>query len=144
MLALSLLLACTSPGASADKSYYRWLDDRGNPVHSDRPPPAGTPYEVISAGSSLKRVVTPDEGAVPPEVKPRVGNEFEQVDTKAKEEQFEKNPELCELARSNLSTLNSAARVRLRDENGELVFLSDEQKAAEVAKAEQMIDVHCP
>ncbi len=143
-LALAALLFTASQLVLAGNTVYRWLDDRGNPVHSDRPPPTGTPYEVISSGSNLKRVVKANEGAVPPEVKPRAGNEFKPVDTKAKEELYEKNPELCALAQTNLATLTSAARVRLRDENGELAFLTEEQKAEQVERAEQMIKVHCP
>ncbi len=143
-LALAFLLFTASQLVYAGDTVYRWLDQRGNPVHSDRPPPTGTPYEVISSGSSLKRVVKAEEGAVPAEIKPRAGNKFEPVDTKEKEERYEKNPELCALAKSNLETLESAARVRLRDENGEMAYLSEEQKADQVERARQMIKVHCP
>lgn len=143
-LALTAILAGSSLAADASSTVYRWLDSRGNPVHSDRPPPAGTPYEVISAGSSLKRVVTGNEGAVPKEVVPRAGNRFDQIDTNTKEELYKKNPELCALAQTNLSALTTSARVRLRDDNGDYAFLSEEQKAEQIGRAEQMIKVHCP
>lgn len=143
-LALVAVLIGASLPADAGNTVYRWLDSRGNPVHSDRPPPAGTPYEVISTSSNFKRVVSGDEGAVPAEVVPRAGNRFDQVNTKTKEEVYEKNPELCSLAKSNLDTLTTGARVRLRDDNGDYYFLSEEQKNEQIDRAQQMIKVHCP
>lgn len=147
LLRLAVVLAIASPAAqfaAAGDTYYRWLDSRGNPVHSDRPPPSGTPYEVVSTGSTLKRIVTPDEGAVPKEVKPRVGNEFKQKDPAAEQEAAEKNPEYCDKAKTNLKTLDSAPRVRIRDpDTGEYRYLSDEEREAEKAKAEQAIKRYC-
>ena len=142
-LLVALLLTAGQSGA-AGNSYYRWIDERGDPVHSDRPPPTGTDYEVISAGSSLKRVVPGDEGAVPAEVKPRVGNDFKQVDTAARKEAAEKNSEFCARAKENLGTLDSAARVRVRDDDtGEFRFLTDEERNAEKAKAEKAVAEYC-
>ena len=39
----------------ADKGYYKWTDARGNPQHSDRPPPAGVEYEFVSTDTGLTR-----------------------------------------------------------------------------------------
>ncbi len=54
-LAIGLSIAGTT--VQAADVYYRWLDDRGNPVHSDRPPPTGTPYEVVSSKTTQVRRV---------------------------------------------------------------------------------------
>ena len=78
--ALFVLLASY---ATAEETVYRWSNERGNPVISDRPPPAGIAYEVISTGSSLVRKVDANEGAVPLDVKPTPSNDFERVDTAA-------------------------------------------------------------
>ena len=58
-------IALVSAPVLAGEVYYKWLDERGNPVHSDRPPAKGIKYEVVSTGSSLIRQVEPEEGAVP-------------------------------------------------------------------------------
>ena len=134
-------LTLSSLSASAGQVYYRWVDERGDPVHSDRPPPRGTEYEVISTNSRMVRQVDADEGAVPPEVEPRVGNEFEQVNTAPK--MIEKNPEFCQRARDNLQTLNTAARIRLRDDQGELRYINEEEKAEQRKAAEATIAAHC-
>ena len=128
---------------NAGTVHYRWMDDRGNPVHSDRAPPKGVDYEVITTGSSLKRVVSANEGAVPAEVKPRVGNEFNQVDTDDAA-RSEKNQELCKRAMQNLEALNGDAQVRMTDEQGEERYLSDEEVFIEREKAKAQKSVYCP
>ena len=141
LVVTTVTLALTGLCAHASETYYRWLDERGNPVHSDRPPPKNVDYEVVSTGSSLIRPVESDEGAVPLEIKPRVGNEFEQVDTK--QARIEKNPEYCERARDNLYLLNKVARIRLRDDQGEYRYIDEEEKEIQRQNAIDTIAVHC-
>jgi len=141
LLTLCTLLLAGSATAQAEKVLYRWTDDRGNPVHSDRPPPAGVDYEVISTRSSLVRPVEGRTGAVPPEVEPRVGNEFDPVNTAAPES--EKNPELCQRARDNLQTLEDRPRIRVRNEAGEYYWLDEREKEARRVEAREAISRYC-
>ncbi len=127
----------------AGTTHYRWVNERGYPVHSDRPPPKGVDYEVITTGSGLKRVVTADEGAVPPEVKPRVGNDFDPVDEDAASRN-KKNPELCARARANLEALTTKSKVIMRDDQGEERVLTPEEIESEREKAEALTSVYCP
>lgn len=139
---LIVLLAAGSLHVGAADNYYRWLDNRGNPVHSDRPPPAGIDYEVVSTNSGLKRVVPGDRGAVPREVVPTVSNEFEPV-ARRQEAEVRKNPEICNVARKNLETLDTFARVQVRDDQGDIQYLSDEEKEAQRNEAQTLIRQHC-
>lgn len=139
---LIVLMAAGSLHAGAADSYYRWLDSRGNPVHSDRPPPAGTDYEVISTRSGLKRVVPGEQGAVPRQVTPSISNEFEPV-ARSPAAEVRKNPEICSIARENLETLDTFARVQVRDDQGDIQFLSDEEKEAQRNEAQALIRQHC-
>ena len=135
------ILNLSSLGALAGTNHYRWIDDRGHPVHSDRPPPKGVDYEVITTGSGLVRQVEAEEGAVPAEIEPRVGNDFQQTDTTKKT--VEKNPEYCERARQNIQSLDTHARIRVRNEQGEYHWLSQEEKDAQREEAEATISIHC-
>lgn len=139
---LMVLLAIGSLHLSAAENHYRWLNEHGNPVHSDRPPPAGIDYEVISTKSGLKRVVSGEQEPVPREIEPRVDKEFEQVPREPQADAG-KNPETCNIARKNLETLNTFARVRVRDDQGDIQYLSDEEKAAQRNEAEALIRQHC-
>jgi hypothetical protein len=111
-------------------------------VHSDRPPPKGVDYEVISTGSTLTRPVEAKEGAVPLEITPRVGNDFEQVDTR-KIAKIEKNPEYCKRAQENLWSLDNFARIRLRNDQGEHRYIDQEEKETQRQQAMDTIAVHC-
>ena len=142
-----LLAAIATPfaGQAAGDTYYRWLDEKGKMVVSDRPPtdPA-IEYDVVSQRSSMIRRVQPGEGAVPAEVTPRPGNEFEQVDESVDDSEVAKNPESCARAQANLDALDSAARIRIRDEDtGEIRFISDEEREIQRQKALDVIRVHC-
>ncbi|PLW81718.1 DUF4124 domain-containing protein [Kineobactrum sediminis] len=139
-----VLLAAGSVQVAAADAYYRWLDDRGIPVHSDRPPAAGIDYEVISSQSGLKRVVPAEQGAVPKEVEPRVGNEFETVDSRSATKDT-MNAEYCQRARENLDTLqiSKGGRIRVRNDQGELRYLDEEQVAGEKRIAEEAIKLYC-
>lgn len=136
----ALLLPPLTAGAA--QSYYRWRDEQNNLVVSDRPPAdPDIPYEVVDQKSTKIRRVAPGTGAVPAETTPRPGNEFEPVE---QTEAIRKNPESCARARANLETLNTAARIRIRDgETGELRFLSEEEKELQRQKARDIMRVHC-
>ena len=56
---------------------------------------------------------------------------------------IKKNPAYCDQARANMDTLDSKARVRIRDANGEISYLTDEEKDIQRRKAKDMIAVHC-
>lgn len=127
--------------ANAGQVVYRWMDSQGNPVNSDRPPPVGTEYEVISTSSSMVRPVDADEGAVPLKVKPSLGNEFEPVETATPK--IEKNPEYCQRARENLAALDSKVRIQMRNEQGEVHYLTEEEREVQRQKALDTIAVHC-
>ena len=136
--ALFVLLASY---ATAGETVYRWNNERGNPVISDRPPPAGIAYEVISTGSSLVRKVDANEGAVPLDVKPTPSNDFERVDTAAPK--IEKNALYCERARDNLKQIETHARIRMRNDQGEVYYLSEKEKVAEKEKTLAAIETYC-
>jgi len=143
LVATATILMCTAgiTASAAGATYYRWQDDRGNLVHSDRPPPRGTAYEVISTQSSLVRRVGADEGAVPATTQPTVGNDFEQV--AKNKEAIKRNPEQCKRARENLDTLNTKVDIQIRNDQGELRPLNEEEKEAQRKQAQATIDVHC-
>jgi hypothetical protein len=146
-LVAALLGLGIAVSSEAAETYYRWKDDSGRLVVSDRPPQdPDVEYEVVSQRSTLTRRVRSGEGAVPPEVTPRPGNEFEAREAPASETEnsIPKNSESCARARKNLETLNTAARIRIRDpDTGELRYLTEEDKDEQREQAMEIIRVHC-
>lgn len=132
-------LVCTP--VQANGTHYRWVDQYGNPVHSDRPPSEGIDYEVITSGTSLVRKVDSTEGAVPAETSPSVDNQFDTIDTKPKA--HEKNAEYCKRAQDNLRTLDSRARIRMKNDQGETYILTEEDKEEKRVEARSVIESQC-
>ena len=140
--ALLVLAAVVSADGVANENQYRWLNDRGEPIYSDRPPPEGVDYEVISTESTLKRVVPGEQGAVPLETKPSVSNNFKPVDS-AEEGRSKKNPELCEKAKMNLVALDGGRPLKVRNDKGEVKELSPEEREIAKQDVQELIETYC-
>jgi hypothetical protein len=137
-----VLLIVAGSQVIAGSTHYRWINERGEPVYSDRPPPKGVEYEVVSTQSRFKRTVSAEEGAVPLETSPRVGNEFFQIDPDAASRN-QKNPVYCEQARQNLEALTTSLQVNVRNDDGEVRPLTAEQMEVERNRARGQIEKYC-
>jgi len=148
-LLCAVLFAVVSslPGSalSAETGYYKWTDKQGNPHHSDRPPPPGVEYEFVGKDSGFRRHVTEEESlrdaqspSWAPRTPPRTGPK-----KTGQTAGVEKDPALCDQAKANLDTLDSSARVRLRDADGSIRYLTEEEKKAQKKKALNLMSVHC-
>jgi hypothetical protein len=149
--ALLLALLIVEPLAMAGETYYRWTDEQGNIVMSDRPPSApGIDYKtVVTSGSSLRPTSPGNDTALennratmnrPVTVE---GNVSEGTGPAVNQRQVERNPEACAEAKRAIQELNNRPRVRVYDEQGELKYLSDEEKAELRRRAELTIELHC-
>lgn len=127
--------------AVANDNLYRWTDEEGNQFNSDRPPPAGVEYEVISTRSSMVRKLDGDPEAESANVETS-DQDAEPVHT-ASRTTVEKNPELCARARDNLAQLDTRARIRLRNDEGEVRFLTEDEREHERDKAIGAIESYC-
>ena len=126
----------------ASESYYRWTDKHGNPVHSDRPPPKGVDYEVITTGTSLVRKVDSDEGAVLAKKKSATNSSFDSGKASSVKPS-PKNAEYCARAQENLRVLDSRANIRMRNDQGETYILTEEDKEEKRAEARSVIESQC-
>lgn len=148
---LSLVTALLVLGATPAMAevLYRWVDEQGNQVNSDRPPPAGIEYETISTSSDMVRAVENDEqvtktapaASAPTQSAPASSKQVEYEDSRRVV--IEKNPEYCAQAKNNLQQIDTTARIRLKEANGEWRYLSMEERAIEREKALAAIDAYC-
>ena len=127
---------------------YRWSDNNGNPVISDRPPPLGVPYTVIDAdryGAKTNAVSAPPppnneqaqrERSSPVGDRQGAGGGGTRVE-------IEKHPELCDQARDAIFQLETFARVRVTDDDGTVRFMTDEERAKQLARAREVANANC-
>ena len=133
---LVVLLTAGSLAAVAATNYYRWIDERGNTIHSDRPPPAGVDYEVVRTGASFK-----DSGASTEDTtQPATENGAAQANNLSRSQ---KNPELCESAKGNLDALTNSDRVTMRNAKGEVHVLTAEEIKVSIKTTRGQIDAFC-
>ena len=141
---VTLLLA---GGASANE-IYKWTDEQGNVHYEDRP--SGMPTEQRLA-INYRRT---DSGAVQQRINARHEREAAldearsaaaAAEQEAAEEAAaaEERKQACERARSRLETYLQSRRLYRTDENGERVYLDDEQRREARSKAEEQITELC-
>ena len=140
------LLLAMPPSASTT---YRWVDENGNPVLSDRPPEAGVPYTEVGVDTGFRRypkpaapeTVAPDDAATGGSSAP-MADTLDQV-TPDTALAAEADPDLCERARDNIFKLETFPRMRVRDDSGEVRFMSDEERSEQLATAYEVRDANC-
>jgi hypothetical protein len=145
---LLAILGLTPAWVATAGDMYRWSDNNGNPVISDRPPPLGVPYTVIDAeryGAKANVVA-----ASPPP-----SNEQAQRETSSPagdrqsgggggtRVEIEKHPELCDQAKDAIFQLETFARVRVTDKDGTVRFMTDEERAEQLARAREVANANC-
>lgn len=129
-----LLLALAS---SVHAGTYKWVDEDGSIVYSQTPPP-DRDYERIS-GPSGANYSAPMQSTPHPESEPD-SNSGEDVERIMAESQAirEKN---CQAGKQNLKTYQAFRRIR--DADGNVTRLTDEERAAKIEEAKQLIADFC-
>jgi len=157
--ALALSLAVALPATAQ----WAWRDDAGRTVYSDRPPPPSVRKEQIlrqPPGAVLAAPAAPDAtpgaAATPaPAARPTLA-EQEQAFRKRRQERAEaekkqaeeqalalRRKQDCERARGYLRQLEDGIRIARVDAQGQQVILDDAQRAAEMARARELIAASC-
>ena len=150
---LMRFVACAmlAAGCSGALAQHVWLDNKGVKQYSDMPPPPGTPASRIlqSPGPRAAAVeVAPatDKPAAPSVAERNAAFEkrrIEQAESEAKSDEQARvaadNARNCEQARSYQRTLASGQRIAKLDKNGERAFLSDMERAQEMATAQRVL-----
>ncbi len=145
---LTALLFLTGVSAADTDELYRWSDANGNPVISDRPPPAGISYTSIDSSYSGRRSRMNDRSASAPAVtgsptQPLVPPSSIEA-SYSSEPSVEKNPNICLLAQDNIFKLETFARIRMENAaTGEVRFLSDEERQSQLDSAHEQSTRHC-
>jgi len=143
LLALAVALPHTAMGA---EKIYRWTDERGRVIISDRPPEdSSIPHETVDMGSSglRRKPASPPKAPLPAEQDTEgTPGPSRAAETESKEA-LPKDPRICAAARNNLESLEGLARVRMMGEDGEFYFLTEQQKEEEREQARRLIELHC-
>ena len=142
------VMAMTFAGGAAANEIYRWVDAEGNVHYGDRP--SGTPTEqrlqltyARTDGSAVEQRV--QERLEAKTARAEAEAEAEKAAQEAAEEAeiAAEQQKACESAKARLETYRSPRRLYKADENGERVYLDDEQRQAASRRIEEQIAEFC-
>lgn len=164
-------MACTlSLAASAQ---WQWVDKTGRKVYSDRPPPSDIPEKSILKQPNSARVTTVTQpaaaaatAAAPASAAsaatasasaPKLPTKDSELEAKKKAAEAEEvakkkaaddkvaaaKTQNCERAKGNLRMLESGRRMQQTNAKGESEFMSDEGRAAETKRMQDVIAQDC-
>ena len=136
MLLLILIPVILVPVSGQAAPVYKWTDDRGVIHYSAKPH-----HEI----ENIETIETPDYSE---RTNISTDSENEAMDTDQPEEVENNTPSpeqlaRCKVLKSNLNTLKSSPRVRIKRENGEFEILSDNARKAEASRIEKEINESC-
>ncbi len=121
--------------AAGDK-IYKWVDDKGM-AHYATHPPKGVKSDKITTQTGHSEPNDYQKAAIAPKDKEQSAESTASVDdTKA-------STERCAQAKNNLTALQNNARVRLKEADGSLRFLSQEEHSERMQKAQAILDKEC-
>ncbi len=126
---------------------YKWVDEQGN-VHYSQQPPTNTASEKMQVQQRAPR-----DNSTYSRPGEQSKNKDAATDKSAETAKTEKKPETkaekqrrlaaCEQARKSLQTMESVGRIRAQDSNGELSYLSQDQKEERMRQSREMLSKHC-
>jgi len=143
ILITSLLLSLIMM-ASANADTYKWLDENGNVVYSQQPPPEG-PYEIIKTTKSppaSSRSAPPPPSSFTTDVKQEAKER--ELDSKVQQEAAKSQQmraENCKAAKHNLETYTVYRRIK--NDQGEIIRLDDNERAKRIQEAKDAIKEFC-
>lgn len=147
-----LVVAVAALAALAVGPIYKWVDEQGNVHYSDQPPPeereseelvllpAPDEDEVLAAQARLDRLLAEQQAGREDRATEREQRRLQQ---ELEEAQRVQRLRRCVMARQNLHILEIRRPVYSIDEQGEYVFLDDQQRMAVMQRMREEIDAYC-
>lgn len=147
ILVIFLCIVIILPASSVSAKVYKWVDENGVTQYTQLPPP-----DAKESATTITPKSTPTDAAekhkqLQEKWKKEIDDNNELKEQNAeKAAEDEHNAKLkahCETARKNLRALNDPSNRRFKTADGEISNFTDEQRKAEINKAQQYLDKHC-
>lgn len=135
--AFALLLVLPGAGANA-APVYKWTDDQGHTVYSERPPPGGAVEKIEPRGgtASADAIAKLKERSAPPPAR-EAAPAVETAEQKAQRETA------CAQARKVIDQLTHSTRMQYINEKQERAFLTEDQRQARLKEAHEALAKYC-
>lgn len=141
-LIITSLLMLFSTSALCQK-IYKWTDANGVTHYSSQPHENAAEFRVGTAvpepATEPSAAATPEQPAAEPEPAPAADEQptYSEREIRAEERR------VCEQARRNVATIESRPRIRESGPDGEIRYLSDEERQAKLDQSQTLVDKYC-
>jgi hypothetical protein len=141
IIAASLLLL--EAPASAD--VYKWVNENNEVQYTQMAPPGGIEYVRIRTAERPEVVEAAPKAASSEEEQALKAKQASDAEAKAayEAEVARISAQNCKIARNNLSQLNTGGHLRFRNEAGEYVTMTEEDRQRRIAEATRQIEQFC-
>lgn len=143
-LQVAALLLAVIGCASAQAEIYKWTDSKGGVHYSEQPPAAGVKFEKISPRYGAP--ATP--AAAQPKSDPQ--NDQKQAELDKQKQDIQRKEEVarirmqnCEVAQRRLIEFESRPRILVTNPDGTAQRLTEEERQAKIADAQNLISKYC-
>ncbi|MEZ5541682.1 MAG: DUF4124 domain-containing protein [Pseudomonadota bacterium] len=132
-------------GNPAGAEVYKWHNENNEVQYTQMPPPPGIEYVVIQtaehaaalqAGGTNGAAEQPAEPDAAATDAARAKSEYEAEVARISKEN-------CRIAKNNLAQLNLGGHLRYRNEKGDYVNMSEEERQKRIAEANQQVEQFC-
>lgn len=146
-LLVAMLAAALASGVALASDIYKWTDEDGNVQYVDRPTgqPDETRLDIFSARTDNTAVQARvqqrrEARAAAEQVASEAPPDMSEDELRAEQQQ---RREQCQQYRARLENYLQSQRLYEEDENGERVYLDEEQTLAARARVEEQIEEYC-
>ncbi|MGJ8663765.1 MAG: DUF4124 domain-containing protein, partial [Marinicella sp.] len=152
---LMLLLAVMISSQVLAEKIYKWVDENGQ-IHYSSSKPVDHEAETVKVRKGPKIVPKPESESTENTESTTNGEETTdpedaEVDEAAEAEARKQlaaadrinNKKQCDLAQSNLNALNATVKITRKNEQGEMVRMSDDERVAAMKTAQQGVKQYC-
>jgi len=132
----------------AHAEIYKWVDKAGVQHYSEQPPAAGVKYETVnphyaapesSSEASVKEEQQSDQNQADQERQ----QQEQQQQQQQKAEVARVRQENCINVQKHLEDLQSASRITLKNPEGTVQRLTEEERQAKITEAQELIKKYC-
>ncbi len=143
MRVILILLLTGFVSAAGAQKMYRWVDENGTTHYSKTPPPA-------SVDSAEKIKVRPSRPASAPETsesnsaaEPEKEQDKQVAQANNRPRKARAHPDDCKQARDSIPVMQNVDRVLVKQADGTEVWMSGEDRIAQIEKAKQYLADYC-
>jgi len=145
LAAVAVLVAAGSAGAA---TIYKWIDEDGNVHYGDRPAPDGSSERLAIASqptdpSRVASLVDARREAQQEQQQQQAEAAGEQPSPEAQRAAREERAKQCAMYKERLQQFLQSRRLYREDENGERVYLDEEETLAARNDVQQKVEEYC-